>query len=62
MNPEIWAQELLGKLERHKAAVLAASAPVKQPDPAAPQRYKPGTRRVPQTPKGFGPRKMWGVS
>ena len=62
MNPETWAHELLGKLERHKAAVLAASAPVKQPDPAAPQRYKPGTRRVPHTPKGMGPRKTWSVS
>ena len=66
MTPEeqaqAWAFRLLAAVDRHQSAVFKASAPVRLPDPQTPERYKPGTRRVPHTPRGQGPRKTWSVS
>lgn len=65
MTPEeqalAWAYRILHQTNRLQAETLKRSVPVQLPDPAAPQRHKPGTRRVPHTPKGMGPRRVWSV-
>lgn len=58
---QAWAYRLMHQVAQHQRAVFKASAPIPLPEPKAPERHKPGTRRVPHTPKGMGPRRVWSV-
>jgi len=65
MTPEeaqAWAFRLMHQVAQHERAVLKASAPIPLPETKAPERLKPGTRRISHTPRGLGPRKTWSVS
>ena len=56
------AYALIHKTDRLLKAIFNASAPVPLSATHTPERFKPGTRRVPHTPIGRGPRKTWAVS
>lgn len=66
MTPEqqaqAWAYRILHQTERLQAEILKRSAPVPLVATKMPERTKPGTRRVPHTPKGHGPRRVWSVT
>ncbi len=66
MTPEeqaqAWAYRILHQTNRLQSEILKRSVPVKLDDPAAPQRHKPGTRRVPHTPRGQGRRHVWSAT
>lgn len=66
MTPEeqaqAWAYRILHQTNRLQAEILKRSAPVPLAPRQAPVQTKPGTRRVPHTPKGSGSRRVWSVS
>jgi hypothetical protein len=66
MTPEeqaqAWAYRILHQTQRLQAETLKRSVPVPLAPTKMPERTKPGTRRVPHTPRGQGRRSVWSVS
>lgn len=62
MTPAEEAVAALYRAEFLISRALKCSAPVPHNPPKAPERFKPGVQRVPPTPRGNGPRKVWSVT
>lgn len=62
MTPAEEAVAALYRAEFLISETFKRSAPIPHNPPKAPERFKPGTRRVPHTPRGSGPRKVWSVT